>query len=58
MMGQLTITVFCPTCGKQIEAEYVGKYKELLRKILQRAGHQPGDTSYAEIMEQINFPGE
>ncbi len=57
-MGQLAITVFCPTCGKQIEAEYVGKYKELLRKILQRAGHQPGDTSYSEIMKKINFPGE
>jgi len=42
-MGHLTIAVFCPTCGKQIEAEYVGKYRELLRKILERAGHQPGD---------------
>jgi hypothetical protein len=57
-MGQLTITVFCPTCGKKIEAAFVGKYRELLDKILQRAGHQPGDTSYAEIMEKINFPGE
>jgi hypothetical protein len=57
-MGNLTITVICPNCEKQIEAAYVGKYKELLRKILQRAGHQPGDASYAEIMEKVAFPEE
>ena len=57
-MENVTITVICPTCGKQIEAEYVGKYKDLLRKILQRAGHQPGDMSYTEIMERLAFPGE
>jgi hypothetical protein len=57
-MAGLTITVFCPKCGKQIEAEYVGKYRELLTRLLQRAGHQPGDHSYKEIMDKIAFPDE
>ena len=51
-MKKTVITVDCPQCHKQIDA------KEILRKILQRAGHQPGDKSYAEIMEKIRFPGE
>jgi hypothetical protein len=51
-MKKIAITVECPECHKQIDA------KEILRKILQRAGHQPGDSSYAEIMGKISFPGE
>jgi hypothetical protein len=51
-MKKTVITVDCPLCHKPIDV------KEMLRKILQRAGHQPGDKSYAEIMEKISFPGE
>ena len=57
-MGKMTITVICSKCHTQIEAEYVGTYRDLLKKILQRAGHQPGDTFYDQFMGQINFPGE
>jgi hypothetical protein len=52
MVKKTVITVGCPECHKQIDA------KEMLRKILQRAGHQPGDESYVEIMEKISFPGD
>lgn|ERR1700688_119003 len=52
VVKKIATTVECPGCHKQIEA------KEMLRKILQRAGHQPGDDSYAEIMEKIRFPGD
>jgi uncharacterized protein YlaI len=51
-MKKIRATVECPECHKQIDA------KEILRKVLQRAGHQPGDKSYAEIMEKINFSEE
>ncbi len=51
-MKKIVVTVECPECHKQIDA------KEMLRKILQRAGHQPGDKFYAEIIEKIGFPGE
>ena len=52
MVKKIATTVECAECHKQIEA------KEMLRKILQRAGHQLGDDSYAEIMEKIGFPGD
>jgi ribosomal protein S27E len=57
-MSDLIVTVICPKCGQPIEAPLTGKYKKVLGKILQYAGHQPGDKIYAEIMEKINFPGE
>ncbi len=57
-MSELAIQVVCPRCGTNVEATYVGTYKELLRKLLQRAGIQPGDLNYKEIMDQIHFPGE
>jgi uncharacterized protein (UPF0212 family) len=57
-MAELTIMVSCPKCEREIEAVYIGSYKKLLGRILQRAGHQPGDKTYAEIMEKVNFPGE
>jgi hypothetical protein len=58
IMSELTFTMVCPKCGQKFEGPFIGKYKQLLEKILQRAGHQPGDKTYAEIMEKINFPGE
>ncbi len=57
-MSDVTMTVICPKCGQKIEGKFIGKYKKLLGLILQRAGHQPGDTVYTEIMERVDFPGE
>ena len=57
-MSNLTINTQCPKCGQHIEAEFVGKYRDLLDKILERAGHQPGDFTYSEIMKKIGSPDD
>lgn len=57
-MAKMTIDVWCPKCQQKIEAQYVGTYGELLKKVLQRAGIQPGDTLFKDVMEKVNFPGE
>lgn len=54
----MTITTICPKCHTKIEAEYIGTYRALLDQILQRAGHQPGDLLYAEIVKKIGLPEE
>jgi hypothetical protein len=54
----MEITTICPKCQTKITGPYVGSYKALLDKILQRAGHQPGDLLYAEIIKKIGLPEE
>ena len=54
----LPIKVVCPECNRPIEAEFAGDYTELLTNILKRAGHQEGDTTFKELMEQLPPFGE
>jgi len=57
-MANITINTICTACGKPIQAVYIGKYRDLLDKVLERAGHQPGDVTYSEIMEKVVFPDD
>jgi hypothetical protein len=57
-MANLTINTICTACGKPIQAVYTGKYRDLLDKILEPAGHQPEDLTYSEIMEKVVFPDD
>jgi len=57
-MSKITINTICTSCGQPIQAEYIGKHRDLLDQILQRAGHQPGDFTYSEIMKKVVFPDD
>jgi hypothetical protein len=51
-MGNIEIEVYCPKCSTKVQAQYAGTERELLRKILQRAGVQSGDILFNDCHEE------